>query len=182
MLVSKAAKRYATALIEIANDEKIIDEILKDVKMVYLTIQESKDLRLFLNSPIIKPDQKMKALEAVFSGKVNKLLSDFFRFIASKKRANILAQVLESFIGKYEDMNGILNVDVRSAEKLSDKQLKELSKILEKNTGKKIQLHTTINPELKGGLAVQIDDTVIDGTIKHKLEKLEDQFLASAVE
>lgn len=182
MLVSKAAKRYATALIEIANDDKIIDEILKDVKMAYGTLQESKDLRFFLKSPIIKPDQKVKALDAIFSGKVNKLLSDFLRFVASKNRANIIALILESFISKYEDMNGILNVDVRSAKELSNKQFKELSKILEINTGKKIQLHASVNPELKGGLAVQIDDTVIDGTIKHKLEKLEDQFLASAVE
>ncbi|MFN1833678.1 ATP synthase F1 subunit delta [Balneola sp. MJW-20] len=182
MLVSKAAKRYASALIDIAKEDKILDVILEDVKMTNATIQDSKDLTLFLNSPIIKPDQKQKALEAIFADKVHKLLFDFLRFVASKNRGNIIPQIMDSFIAKYEEMNGIINVEVRSASKLSDKQLNQLSDTLAKNTGKKIQLHTLVNPELKGGLAVKIDDTVIDGTIKHKLEKLEDQFLASAGE
>lgn len=180
MLVSKAAKRYATALIGISKEENNLDEILGDVKMSLTTIRESRDLNLFLQSPIIKPDQKVKAIEAIFAGRVNKLLSDFMRFVASKNRANIISQVLQSFVDKYEELNGIINVEVRSALELSPDHTDKLKNILEKSTGKTVQLHPTVNKDLKGGLAVKINDTVIDGTVKHKLEKLEDQFLAKA--
>lgn len=180
MLVSKAAKRYATALIGISREDNKLDQILNDVKMSLNTINDSKDLILFLQSPIIKPDQKVKAIEAIFAGKVDKLLSDFMRFVASKNRAGIISQVLQSFVDKYEEINGIINVEVRSAIELTEDQTDKLKGILESTTGKTVQLHASVNKDLKGGLAVKIKDTVIDGTVKHKLEKLEEQFLAKA--
>lgn len=181
MLVSKAANRYAIALLELADDNKSVDRTLKDILFIKNTVEGSKDLLLFLKSPMVKPDKKVAALEAIFGDKVSDLVHKFITLIAKKGRENILDEITDAFIEKYNEYAGIISVEVRVANALDDKQLAELTQVLEKTTGKKVNIDLKIQPELKGGMAVKIDDTVIDGTVKHKLEQLEDLFLESAV-
>ncbi|MTI89645.1 MAG: F0F1 ATP synthase subunit delta [Balneolaceae bacterium] len=182
MLVSKAARRYATALLELAKEQNSVEEVLEDVKFVQNTITDSRDLLLFVKSPIVKPDKKAEALKEIFSEQVGKMMNLFITLIAKKKRADILGEIVEAFVDVYNKHAGIINVEVRVAQPLDDNHTAKLKSMLEETTGKKVQLHIKEVPELKGGLAVKIDDTVIDGSVKHKLEQLEELFLETAVE
>ncbi|RNC85571.1 MAG: ATP synthase F1 subunit delta [Balneola sp.] len=182
MLVSKAARRYATALLETAKEQKVVDPILKDILFVKNTIDGSKELIAFLKSPIIKPDDKKAALSTLFSKEVNKLTAEFISLIASKERAAILHEITVAFIHQYNQYAGIIEVEVRTATSLDAKQVTNLKKALENSTSKKVELDLKEQPELKGGLMVKIDDTVIDGTVKHKLEQLQQTFLETSME
>lgn len=181
MLVSKAAHRYAIALLELADENKSVDQTLEDILFIKNTIDGSRDLLLFLKSPTVKPDKKVAALEAVFGDKVSDLVHNFVTLIAKKGREDILDEITAAFIEKYNEYAGIITVEVRVAKALEDNQLAEITKALEKTTGKQVNIDLKIQPELKGGMAVKINDTVVDGTIKHKLEQLEDLFLETAV-
>ncbi|MEX0721722.1 MAG: ATP synthase F1 subunit delta [Balneolaceae bacterium] len=181
MLVSKAAHRYAIALLELADENKSVDQVLKDILFIKNTIEGSRDLLVFLKSPMVKPEKKVAALEAIFGDKVSDLVHKFITLIAKKGRENILGEITIAFIEKYNEYAGIITVEVRVAKALDENQLAELTQVLEKTTGKQVNIDLKVQPELKGGLAVKIDDTVIDGTIKHKLEQLEDLFLETAV-
>lgn len=180
MLVSKAAHRYAIALLELADENKSVDRVLEDILLIKNTVEGSRDLLLFLKSPIVKPAKKVAALEAVFGDKVSDLVNRFISLIATKGREDILDEIATAFVERYNEYAGIISVEVRVAKALDDNQLAELTKTLEKTTGKQVNIDLKIQPELKGGMAVKIDDTVIDGTIKHKLEQLEDLFLETA--
>ena len=182
MLVSKAAKRYAIALLELSKEKKLVEPTLEDMLFVQSTIQDSKDLQLFLKSPIIKPSVKEEALIALFKDHVKDLSIQFITLVAQKERAEILNQITSSFIQAYNKFAGIIEVEVRSASSLSDKQKKALQEVLEKTTSKNVTLHAMVQEELKGGLLVKIDDTIIDGTVKHKIEQLEESLLNTTVE
>lgn len=182
MLVSKAAKRYAIALLELCKEKDMVKPTLEDILFIQSTIDDSKELRLFLKSPIIKPSVKKQTLATLFEAHVKELSMQFISLVAQKERAEILHQITTSFVQEYNKFAGIIEVEVRSAHSLSDKQKKALEEVLEKNTSKSVTLHAVVQEELKGGLLVKIDDTVIDGTVKHKIEQLEASLLNSTVE
>lgn len=182
MLVSKAARRYATALFETAQQQKSVEETLKDVLFVENTLEDSRDLYLFLRSPVIKPSDKKAALGDIFSNRVSELMKKFIQLVAEKERAELLSEIVAGYVDLYNIEVGIIEVEARTARPLDEQQVKELTKVLEEYTGKTVKLSTTEEPELKGGLLVKINDTIIDGTIKHKLEQLEQTFLDKSVE
>lgn len=177
MLVSKASRRYANALLEIALVQNSVEEMLNDMLTIKSTIEGSRELLLFLRSPIVKPTDKQQALQKIFEGKVSKTVSQFITLITEKGRENILDQIANAFVEAYNQHAGIITVEVKTAKALSDKQAKELTAMLEKTTSKKVNLDFSVIEELRGGISIKIDDTVIDATIKHKLEQLETQFL-----
>ncbi len=182
MLVSKAARRYAIALLELSKEKKVVEKTLSDIQFIESTISDSRDLELFLKSPIIKPAMKKETLTEIFKSHVGDLTMQFVSLIANKERSAILQQIASSFIREYNKFAGIIEVEVRAAKKLTAKQVKELQNVLEKSTSKKVILESTTHSELKGGMLVKIEDTVIDGTIKHKLEQLEEKLLDSTIE
>lgn len=182
MLVSKAARRYASALLETAKEQKSVEETLKDILFIKNTIDNSKDLLVFLKSPVIKPDDKEAVLKSIFEKHIGKLSNGFVKLVSSKERADILPEIVVAFVNQYNDYAGIIEVEVRTAKALEEKQVKELQKVLEKTTSKKVEMSLKEEAELRGGLLVKIQDTVIDGTVKHKLEQLEQTFLANAME
>jgi F-type H+-transporting ATPase subunit delta len=182
MLVSKASGRYAKALLELAEEHNNVEQTLQDVLFIKATLDGSRDLLLFLKSPIIKPEKKVAALEEIFGGKVSELVHKFISLIAQKNRQSMIDQIVNSFIQVYNEYAGIIEAKVSVAQKLTDKQLSDVKDKIETVTDKKVQITEEVDPELKGGMAIKISDTVIDGTIKHKLEQLEDIFLSTAVE
>lgn len=182
MLVSKAAHRYAIALLESAKEQDSVKNTLKDVLFIKDTIEGSKELRIFLKSPIVKPEEKQKALKSIFDGKVSKEVSQFVGLITQKGREDILDEITAAFVNVYNKDAGIITVEVRTAKALETGQITELTKMLERTTSKKVTLDLIEQEELRGGISVKIDDTVIDATVKHKLEQLETRFLASSME
>ncbi len=182
MIVSKAARRYAAALLQNAIEQNSVQNILDDMTGIKNTIEESRELQLFLKSPIIKPTEKQKALSAIFGDTVSKEINRFLTVLSNKGRENLLLEVANAFIQAFKNNAGIITIDVKSAKALSGSQQESLKNILEKATDKKVELNLQEVEELKGGLAVKINDTVIDGTVKHKLEQLENKFLDSSME
>lgn len=182
MLVSKAARRYAIALLELADEQNAVDKTLEDISMIRSAIDDSRELLLFLKSPIVKPGKKASVLEEMLKDKAGELVQRFVQLIARKKRSNILHEIVVAFVDEYNKFAGIIEIEARVAKPLNDSQKADLINSLEKATSKKVSLTVNVNEELKGGLTVKIGDTVIDGSVKHKLEQLEDMFLESSME
>jgi F-type H+-transporting ATPase subunit delta len=182
MFITKAARRYATALLEIAKELDQVEDILEDIKVIDNTIEGSKELAMFISSPIIKYDDKKAALVEIFGSRVNEVTSKFLTLLARKGRANLLHQIAKAFVEKYNEYAGIINIEVVTARPLSDDQKQSLHKALENKTNKKVEMSIIQDSSLMGGIAVRIDDTVIDGSVKHKLEELEQSFLSTAIE
>ncbi|MDZ7682569.1 MAG: ATP synthase F1 subunit delta [Fodinibius sp.] len=182
MPTTKAAKRYATALLELAKERDEVEDILEDIEFIHNTMDDSRELVVFLQSPIIKFDDKTEALEALFFDDIREPTQLFLKLLSRKDRINLLDQITEAFIEKYKEYAGIITVNVYIAREMNGQQRDALHKQLEEKTQKKVDMNIIQDESLMGGMAIRIDDTVIDGTVKHKLEELEESLLSTAVE
>lgn len=156
-----------------------METILEDIKLIKNTMEGSRELVLFLRSPVIKFDDKVAALGKMFGDKVTEVTTRFIQLLARKNRIHLLGQIASAFVEQYNRYAGIVEIEVYSARELSDSQRDSLHKALEEKTGKKVEMSVKLDESLKGGIAVRIDDTVIDRTVKHKLEQLEEKFLTT---
>ncbi len=180
MLVSKAAQRYAIALLELTQEDGITDKVMEDMELIRSTIVDNRELLLALKSPIIKYDDKQAILRQVFEGKVQPITYRFIDLIASKKREAIMHQIAAAYVEAYKKAAGILDIEVMTAYDLDQKQVQALKTKLEKELSKTVEFSFSTDAELKGGLAVKIGDTIIDGTIRHQLDRLKESLMESA--
>lgn len=182
MSASQAIRRYARAMLDNAAETDQEETLFKDFQMIRNTLESSPELGLFLKSPIIQQSQKKAVLLELFSKRTDASTMKFISLLSEKKRESLLGGIASSYLQQYRDFLGIIEVKVVSSEKLSSAQLNKLEKELEQLTQKKVELSTEVDPELIGGMKVQIDDTVIDGSVKHKLSRLKEKYTSAAFE
>jgi F-type H+-transporting ATPase subunit delta len=180
-MVSKAARRYANALLVTAIEQKNLEKVKEDVELIRDTVKASTDLKLFLRSPIVKHEVKRAALDEIFGGKIQQLTSNLIGILSEKGRENLLAGICQGFIDLYNIHHNILEIDVATAFELADDQQSSLHKKLESVTGKNVLMSITRNENLIGGLTVRIADTVIDGSARYQLNQLKEKFTTAVV-
>ena len=176
MAETRAAYRYALALLETAEETKAIEKVSKDFENVEALIKGSHDFLLFLRSPVVNTQKKKSILTDFFKGRLSDITLKFILLLATKNRERILPEIIQQYYRLRDERMGIENVTVRSAVELTKEQEKKLIARLEQATKKKIHVRGIVDKQLKGGLAVQIGDTVWDGSVAHQLELLRERF------
>jgi len=176
MTHSRAARRYAAALMGAAEEIKVADAVTQDLLMVGATLRDSRELRLLVSSPIVPASKKAGAFKALFASRVSPQTMVFINLLIAKQREGILAETIEEYMKLRDIQMGVVNISVASAVDLTRKQEDALRGQLERLTGKKVRLHVALTPEIKGGLVVRVGDTVLDASIKRQLEILGERF------
>jgi len=179
-MISKAARRYAKALLQSALEQDILDDVEKDMRFILHTVRDSRDLVLFLKSPIIKTEDKQEVLARIFNDHVSGETTSLLQLLSEKNREELLGDICTGFIDLYNQHYGIIQVDITTAYQLSSAQRDDLHEALESSTGKKVEMDVTIDTDIMGGVIVRIDDTVLDGSVKYKIRKLKNQFAVNA--
>lgn len=179
-MISKAARRYAKALLQSALEQDILDDVEKDIRFVLNTVEDSRELVVFLKSPIIKKEDKQQVLSKIFGEHISGETKSLLRLLSEKNRENLLKDICLGFLDLFNEHKGIIQVEVTTAYELNDSQRDKLHKALVSSTGKKVEMNVSVDPEIMGGVIVRIDDTVMDGSVKHKIRKLKNQFAADA--
>lgn len=177
----KAANRYAKAFLETSIELDVVEKVKEDILFISETFSASPDLGLFLRSPIVRGEKKKAALSEIFSDRIEDITKHLLSVLSGKSRERLLEEIANQFLKLYNSHQGIIDVSVVSAAELSAEHKKELEKELEALTGKKVLLDSNVDQELIGGLKVIIDDTVVDGTVKHKLNRLRDRFTLAGI-
>ena len=168
---SQAAGRYAQSLIDLAVERNELEAVKTDMENVAKICAESHELDLLLHSPIIKTDQKLKALTSIFSGSVCKLSMDFIALLTRKGREGLIVLVANAFAALYRELKGIVIVEVTSASKLSAEQIKEIEQKLS-GLGQSIEIIQKVDTNVLGGLKMKVGDQRIDATLRRKLNEL----------
>lgn len=170
--------RYAKALLVLAEEKKIFEEVAEDINLVYKTFSESKELRAVMASPVLRKDKKAEILKIIFQDKLRNDVFNFILFVVDKNREEFLYDIVKRFLEMYDHKMGIVSANVTASVSLNDTQLQQLSEGLQKFTGKKIKISSKESKDLIGGFIVRIGDTVIDASVDHQLELLRKEFLA----
>ena len=174
----RVARRYAVALMQAAEEGGSIDTIAADLRNVEKLLKESRELLLLLTSPVIPARKKSLVLKEIFEKRVGKEVLTFFLLLTKKGREDVIPDVIGQFAILLDQRNGIVDASVKSAIAIDKEQEQLLKHRLEAYTAKSVRMNLGIDKELKGGLVIQIGDTVLDGSVRHQLELLKDRFMA----
>jgi len=173
------ATRYASALVEEAQDADVVATIDDDVDLLRTTLAENDELARVFTSPVLSAEQKERVVSALLPDHVSDLMMRFVLLLIKKKRAALITNVLTAYRNLRDEQEGIVEVDVRTSHELDDTEHNVLIDALESLTGaSSIRLNTTLDTSLLGGLVIQVGDRVYDGSVHHKLEALRSRFHA----
>ncbi|NOX64444.1 MAG: ATP synthase F1 subunit delta [Chlorobi bacterium] len=166
------ATRYANALMELASEKDILDQVADDMQMVFNGIAGSKELRTILKSPVIRPEKKETILNEIFKDKVGDVSNSFIQFIVKKNREDVIYDILKRFKELYNIKINRVEAYIKSCVELTEAQKKQLQSSLEEFTKKEVMPFYSIDESLIGGFVVKINDTVLDSSIKQQLNRL----------
>lgn len=173
----RLASRYAKSILDLAVETGQLETVLKDMKVMKSAVEDSRELEMLLQSPIINADKKKSILQAVFGSSLSTLTMNFINLMVSKGREANLAPVADAFESLYNQREGIQKVQVITATAMNDevRQLIE-SKAAQLAPGKKIVLNTSIDPELIGGFIIEVEDKRYDASVRKELNDIKKQF------
>ncbi len=172
-LTEGVAGRYAGALFDLAKEQGQVAQVEQDLGTFQKLIEESADLRRMLRSPVIAADEQAKALAAlVAKAGIGGLAGNFLALIARNRRLFAAPDMIRAFQALAARARGEVPAEVTSAVALTEAQLTELKATLKASVGKDVQLKTSVDPSLLGGLMVKIGSRMIDSSLRTKLAGL----------
>ena len=171
--VSGVSGRYATALFELARDEKSIDAVLADLNRFDQLLAESDDLKRLVRSPVFSADAQAKALNAVLEkAEISGVSANFLKVLTANRRLFAVADVIRAFRALVAKFKGEATADVTVAEALSDANLDALKVALKAVTAKDVTLNVKIDPSIIGGLIVKVGSRMVDSSLRTKLNSI----------
>lgn len=163
------AKRYAQALLQIAQEKNTIDLNEKEINDCLASINAYEHLnRIWFSEKIMAADKK-QAIRQLFKGKVSDIIINFLMVLIDKNREAFLPDIFTEYKKLADITKNITNAEVRSAVALTDKDFNELVTKLSLMSGKNVRLRVTVDPSIIGGLVVKMGDKVIDGSVVKRL-------------
>ena len=171
--VSGVSGRYATALFELARDEKSIDAVKADLERFDAMLLDSADLKRLVRSPVFSSDVQSKALSAVLDkADISGISANFLKVLTANRRLFAVDQVIRAFRALVAKFKGEATADITVAEKLSDKNLDALKAALKSVTGKDVSLEVKVDPSIIGGLVVKLGSRMVDSSLRTKLNSI----------
>ena len=171
--VSGVSGRYATALFELAKDEKSVDAILADLNQFDALLSESADLKRLVRSPVFSAEVQMKALDAVMDkAGISGTSAKFLRVLTANRRLFAVSDVIRAFRALVAKFRGEATAEVTVAEQLNDKNLDALKAALKSVTGKDVALNVKVDPSIIGGLVVKLGSRMVDSSLRTKLNSI----------
>ena len=173
---SRAAVRYAKAILSFALEQNKEVEVNNDMLLIANTIVDSKDLQLLLSSPVIKSVVKKDTIKEVFSSKVSTLTIGLVDLLIDNKRLSILEDVAKKYTILFDELKGIEVAKVTTAIPLTESLKKQVLNKVKEITGKEATIENNVNPDIIGGFILRIGDVQYDASVANKLQGLKRQF------
>ena len=171
--VSGVSGRYATALFELARDEKSIDAVKADLEKFEAMLADSTDLKRLVRSPVFSAGEQSRALAAVLDkAGISGVAAKFLKVLTANRRLFAVTDVIRAFRALVAKFKGEATADVTVAEKLSDKNLDALKTALKSVTGKDVALNVNVDPSIIGGLVVKLGSRMVDSSLRTKLNSI----------
>ena len=165
--------RYALALFELANEQKKLEAVGRDLAAVAQALAESDAFKALTTSPLVGRDEAVKAVEATARAmQLDTITGNFLGVLAKNRRLGQLPGVIRAFNTLSARHRGELTAEIVSAHTLDDDQVEALKQKLRTRMGRDINVDLRVDPAILGGLVVKIESQMIDGSIRTKLNNL----------
>ena len=169
------ARRYAKALFAVGKEDGKFEEYNDALQGLAEVYASDVGLADSLTNPLYPMDVRSKVMEGIVASiGVGKIMSNFLNLLVEKKRAEVLPEIAEEFQIMVDEEQNVSHGSVVSAVELSDELQAKVQATLEKLTGKKVELTTSVDPSIIGGVIAKVGDLELDGSIKTQLASLKD--------
>lgn len=173
------AKNYSEALFELAKEEKKLDSFKNDLLMMDEVLSSSEELKKVMKHPKISKQDKKEILEKIFT-EVDVYVRNFAKLLIDKSRFSHFHEICKSFVALYNEFNNIEIAYIQSAKALDENQVERIQKMLEKKTGKTIEIKTSINEGLLAGIRIRIKDEILDNSAATRLERMKENVVKTS--
>jgi len=171
--VSGVPGRYATALFELAQEAKSLDQVAVDLDTFSRMMDESEDLVRLVRSPVFAAHDQIRALDALFAkADIKTLAANFIRLVARNRRLFAIADMIDAYLTLLAAQRGEISAEVTSAEKLSARQVSRLKAELKAAVGSDVLLAQKVDSAILGGLIVKVGSRMMDNSLATKLNTL----------
>ena len=175
---STSANRYSLALYELAEETNLLPQIETNAMSILNLVEKSDDFYNLTKDPTISQSDLKNAINRTFEYlKIENLLKNFTNFLVTKRRFFFVEQILNNFLEICSEKRGELKTQIRSAKNLSKDEINKIKDELSKHFSSKIKLNYKYDESLIGGLIVQVGSTMIDTSIKNKLQQIENKMM-----
>jgi F-type H+-transporting ATPase subunit delta len=171
----RVARRYARALFNTALKLDVVKSVEEDLGGIQSLLEGDERFRHFLLSPRVARDEKLRIADKLFSDRVTALTMQAIRLLLEKRREDHLSMVYRQFVELRRRHANMIFATVTSSEELSHAQRENIVAKISQSTGKSVEPSFIVEPAVLGGVKVQYENTVLDGTVRGTLTKLHDR-------
>ena len=173
-----SAERYSLALFELSEENNILSQIEDQSTSMLNLINQSNDFNNLIKDPTISEENLFNVINQIAENyKLDNLFKNFLLFLIQKRRLFFIERILKSFVEICSRKRGELKAELKSAKNLSEDEIIKIRDELSKNFSSKIKLNYKHDESLIGGLVVQVGSTMVDTSIKNKLQSIENRMI-----
>ena len=172
--MEEIASVYARSLFEVAKEQDKLDKVRDELGEFADALNESRELQVFLFSPYFSTREKSDGLDKAISG-ADETTVNFLKLLIEKHRTPLLFRVRAELDELWEDENRLLPVTVTSAIELPKSTVKQIGDRIAEQTDRKVELSSKVDPDILGGIVVQVGNSVLDASIRNRLENFRKQ-------
>jgi F-type H+-transporting ATPase subunit delta len=177
--MQEIAEVYARALFEAANEAGALDRVHDELGQFVDTLDEDRNLQMFLFSPYFSSEEKKDGIGRIVSDADERTVN-FLELLAERHRMPVIFRVRRDLDALWAEENKLLPVSVTSAVELDDELVSDIGKRIEEQAGRRVELSSSVDPDLLGGLVVRVGNMVLDASLRNRLERLRKQVLRTA--
>ena len=171
--VSGVEGRYANALFQLATEQKSVDKTGAELAAFQATVDASPELKRLVHSPIYSAADQIAAIETISTrAGIGGTTLNFLKLVAKNRRLAAISRIIATYATLLATSKGEVQAEVASAEKLSDKHIKDIKAALKASIGRDVQLSTRVDSSILGGLIVKVGSRMLDNSLKTKLQNL----------
>lgn len=169
--MEEIAEVYARSLFEVAKDDGKLDTVREQLGQVADALAENRELQVFFFSPYFSSDEKVEGLSKAISD-ADETVGNFLKLLVEKHRMPALFRIRQRFEALWQEENKILPVQITSAIQLDEQTVSNIGARIGERTGRKVELRSDVDPNILGGIVLQVGNNVLDASIRNRLENL----------
>ena len=165
---------YAQAILDIVKVEGHVDEVEDELFRFARTFEGNDELRMALSNAALPAERRVAVVDELLGGRALPISTAIASFVVGIGRAHDLPAIVDRFVALAAESRSREVAEVRSAVPLDEAQTRRLAEALSRATGKQVEVKVIVDADVLGGIVAKVGDTVIDGTVRHRLDQLKD--------
>jgi F-type H+-transporting ATPase subunit delta len=172
--MEEIAAVYARSLFEVANEHGKLDDVREQLGVFADALNETRELQVFFFSPYFSTQEKEDGLERAVTD-VDPVVMNFLKLLIEKHRMPVIFRIRAAYDALWEEENKLLPVEITSAVELDERIVKQLGDRISEQTRRKVDLSAHVEPDILGGIVVRVGNSVLDASVRNRLEQLRKQ-------